>query len=340
MNPSHRALLAAMGTVLFCCESDAVRPAPDRAQTILSQFKEAAATPPDLPLSAGLPCAPDEGFPGVTNDRYYFLSEVGGCPNLPCFLNEVAGTAHSNATLVIDQQCTLFHTLRIPSRFTLAGVGMAGEGSLVFEGISANSSAIIVEDAIAQGGNSETTIRDLAIFGDFAGDPAQTVAGLNVSGGNIVRISNVRVSGFTLGIYGEQAFSVLISDSNVSANDINVALATDTNHWRIRDSVMSQANEWSVYILGPANDQVISGTRFEGSQQGAVRLGSYGAVLMNNRFESNNDGAGEGSIGVRVDSGAQRTRIISNIFSTDTVVDQGEDTVCLANIFEGVLGCE
>ena len=133
---------------------------------------------------------------------------------------------------------------------------------------------------------------------------------------------------------------MLVSDSNVSANDVNVALAEETNHWRIQNSVMSQANEWSVYVLGPANDQVISGTRFEGSQQGAVRLGSYGAVLMNNRFESNNDGAGEASIGVLVDSDAQRTRIISNIFSTDTVFDQGEDTVCLANIFEGALGCE
>ena len=192
MNPSNRALLAATCTTLFCCEADSVRPAPDRTQTILSQFRETAATPPDLPLSADLPCAPAEGFPGVTNNRYYFLSEVGGCPNLPCFLNEVAGTPHSNATLIIDQQCTLFHTLRLPSRFTLAGVGMAGEGSLVFEGISAASSAIILEDAIAQGGNSETTIRDLAIWGDFAGDPAQTVAGLNVSGGNIVRINNVR----------------------------------------------------------------------------------------------------------------------------------------------------
>ena len=70
-----------------------------------------------------------------------------------------------------------------------------------------------------------------------------------------------------------------------------------------------------------------------------MRLGSYGAMLMNNRFESNNDGAGGPSIGVQVDPGAQRTRIISNIFSTDTVVDQGEDTVCLANIFEGTLGC-
>ena len=157
MNPTYRVLLAAMCTTLFCCEADSVRPAPDRTQTILSQFREAAATPPNLPLSAGLPCAPAEGFPGVTNDRYYFLSEVGGCPNLPCFLNEVAGTAHSNATLIIDQQCTLFHTLRIPSRFTLAGVGMAGEGSLVFEGISANSSAIIVEDAIAQGGTAGRT---------------------------------------------------------------------------------------------------------------------------------------------------------------------------------------
>lgn len=68
-------------------------------------------------------------------------------------------------------------------------------------------------------------------------------------------------------------------------------------------------------------------------------MGSYGAVLINNRFESNNDGDGGDSIGVLVDSDAQRTRIMSNIFSTDTVVDAGEDTVCLGNIFEGVLGC-
>ena len=68
--------------------------------------------------------------------------------------------------------------------------------------------------------------------------------------------------------------------------------------------------------------------------------GSMRFLLAGMLFESNNDGAGGPSVGVLVELGAQRTRIISNIFSTDTVVDQGEDTVCLANIFEGALGCE
>ncbi len=277
---------------------------------------------------------PPGGFSGVTNERYYYLSEVGGCKNLVCFLNAVDGTVHDYATLVIDQRCTVRQTLRLPSRFTLAGVGMGGEGGLVFDGLPDQASAIQVDDAVGSFENSESTIRDLSIWGDFAGG-VDTVAGINVSGGNIVRIDSVRVSGFSLGLYGRDAYSVLVQHSNFSSNDINVAIGDNGNGWRLRDSVFSQAGSWSAWVLGPANDHLFSGNRFEGSVDGAIRLETYGTMVMNNRFESN------GGVGVLVAPTGESSRIFGNIFSSDTVDDQGLDTFCQGNIIPGPpLACE
>lgn len=283
--------------------------------------------PGDLTSCTGIPPG---GFGAATNRHFYYLSEVGGCANLACFLNEVNTSYHAFGTLVIDQQCTVRQTLRMPARFTLAGVGMGGQGTLVFTDLPDQASAIRFDDVLATGGNSESTIRDLAIYGDFAGG-ANTVAGLNVSGSNIVRISNVRVSGFSLGLYGEEAYSVLVQHSNISANDINVAIAENSNSWRLRDSVLSQASSWSIYVRGPANDHLISGNRFESSVEGAIRLETYGAMVMNNRFESN------GGVGVLVTANGESSRIIGNIFSSDTIIDQGMDTLCLGSIIPGPL---
>lgn len=272
---------------------------------------------------------PPGGFSGVTNDRFYFLSEVGGCENLPCFLAEVENSEHANGTLIIDQVCTLSQPIRIPPRFTLAGVGANGEGALVFDDLPDNTPAIRVKPVVFQNGQSHDVIRDLNIV--FTGTSLWT-AGISVSQGNIVNIENVRVSGFAIGLYGAHAYSIQVEDSVFYDNAFNLVLHEGAMHWRVRDSVIGQAL-YGVKVFGPAdgpglwgNDHVFEGSRFEGSLLGAMRLGSYGTVVMNNRFESN------GPNGVVVAPQATGTRVIANIFSTDVVHDGGTDTMCGFNI--------
>ncbi len=280
-------------------------------------------------LKAICPAIPVEGFPDATNHRFYFLSEVGGCPNLPCFLAQVENTIHANATLVIDQVCTLSQPLRIPARFTLAGVGADGEGKLVFRDLAPNKAAISVKPVLNSNGQSHNVIRDLDIVG-VGGGPWTT--GINVSGGNHVAIENVRVSGFSIGLFGRSAYSVTVDGSAMYGNGFDIMIHENANHWSVRDSTLGQAF-YAVKIFGPAdgpgqwgNDHVFSGVRFEGSVIGAMRLGSFGAMLTNNRFESN------GANGVTVAPLASGTRILANIFSTDTVHDFGNGTKCGLNI--------
>src|SRR4029450_11196634 len=83
------------------------------------------------------PVIPAEGVEGLTNDHYYFLSEIGGCAQLACFLKQVSSSVHANSTLIVDQVCSgtnaIKETLVLPNRFTLAGVGIDGAGALGFD---------------------------------------------------------------------------------------------------------------------------------------------------------------------------------------------------------------
>ncbi len=273
------------------------------------------------------PSIPPGGFPNVTNPRFYFLSEVGGCENLPCFLAQVEGTVHANATLVIDEVCTLHQSIRIPSRFTLAGVGPDGEGKLVFEDLPPNTAGISIKHTFPDPTN--VVIRDLDIQGSGGGP---WTGGINVSNSNVVAIQNTRVAGFSIGVFGRHAYSVNVQSSSIYANAFNVMIHEDANHWVIRDSTLSLG--WiGVKIFGSddgrgvwSNDHVITANRVEGNLIGALRLGSYGAMVMNNRFESN------GYAGVTVTPQATGTRIVANMFSTDTVHDSAADTKCALNI--------
>lgn len=280
-----------------------------------------------IPLGPGdftLGCAISEAtFNSATSPTFYFLSEVGGCPALPCILEYFRNnnSAHEAATLVIDQRCTLRQPIIIPPRLTLAGVGITGEGALVFEDLPAGAAAISVVPA-GFNGTSHITIRDLAI----GADPAENIlTGVDVSGGNLVYLKNVYISGFQRGVFGDvAAYSIFIDQSNISSNTFNVMIGTDANHWVIRDSVLGNAMSWSVAIRG-GNNHVISGNRFEHIQSGAVWLGSLGAVVRDNRFET------PGKIGVQVAPGAQGNRILANIFSGTSIVNGSASTQCCFN---------
>jgi len=268
------------------------------------------------------------------NTHFYFLSEIedviGGCKNLPCFLKAVANTNYSNATLIIDKDCKLSEPLVIPSRFTLAGVGIDGAGRLIFDNLPDGVSAIRL-DKVA----TNITIRDLSI-GRIGGG---VNIGIDVSRANKVFIRDVIVTGFFAGIYGSrpnaQAISVYIDRCSVFQNDYNIVMHRNAFHWRIRDCILNQAKCWGLLIFGKDNDPVpppenkmvwgndylISGCRFEGSGIGGALLGSQAAMLMNNRFEQN---GGVGGVGVNILPSATGTRMVSNVISGNQVLNESQ----------------
>ena len=159
----------------------------------------------------------------VTNNRAYYLSEIGGCDNLVCWLDNVPNTAFSNATLIVDQSCNLNNqTLVVPPRMVIAGVGMDGEGQLVFEGLNSMQAAI----AVTPGPNTAgVTIRDLRIVGD---NPKRG-RGIELKSAHQVNLERLRISGFGNGIYGSQSFSVVIDKVNMHDNNINILQGFTTN---------------------------------------------------------------------------------------------------------------
>jgi len=268
------------------------------------------------------------------NTHFYFLSEIedviGGCKNLPCFLKAVANTNYSNATLIIDKDCNLSEPLVIPSRFTLAGVGIEGAGRLIFDNLPDGVSAIRLDKAA-----TNITIRDLAI-GRIGGG---VNIGIDVSRANKVFIQDVIITGFFAGIYGSRpgsfALSVYVNRSSIFGNDYNIVMHRNAFHWRIRDCILNQAKCWGLLIFGKDNDPVpppennmvwgndylISGCRFEGSGIGGALLGSHAAMLMNNRFEQN---GGVGGVGVKILPSATGTRMVSNVISGNKVLNKSK----------------
>ena len=102
-----------------------------------------------------------------------------------------AGYANANATLVIDQACidanAIKATLVLPDRFTLAGVGINGEGILQF---SLPENVMAIRFAPSPGVvHRFATIRDLTIVGGCCGQ-----TGIDVSNSQFVYIRNVRLS--------------------------------------------------------------------------------------------------------------------------------------------------
>lgn len=268
------------------------------------------------------------------NTHFYFFSEIedviGGCKNLPCFLKAVANTNYSNATLIIDKDCNLSEPLVIPSRFTLAGVGIDGAGRLIFDNLPDGVSAIRLERSA-----TNITIRDLSIGRSGGG----VNIGIDVSRANKVFIRDIIVTGFFAGIYGSRpntkAISVYIDRCSVFQNDYNIVMHRNAFHWRIRDCILNQAKCWGLLIFGKDNDPVpppennmvwgndylISGCRFEGSGIGGALLGSDAAMLMNNRFEQN---GGVGGIGVKIQPSAANTRMVSNVISSNKVLNKSK----------------
>ncbi len=257
----------------------------------------------------------------TTATAYCFVSEVGGCANLPNFL--ATHQPSFPVTLVIDEQCGPYNdTLILPGRMTLAGVGRDGNGELLFRGLDPNEPAL----AIAAG-QGHVQIRDLLVRNIGA---QISGTGLRLDGNSMITLNGVRIDRFNVGVAGNDSYSVVINQSNISNNRTNLWLGPLANSWRVRDSVLSQAAQWSVRVAGPNNDVLFDGNRLESNHLGAFILNSFGTVLSNNRLEFN--GAGGGWNGILVQPAAQQSRLLNNLFSTDIIVDNGADTRCAFNI--------
>ena len=284
-------------------------------------------------LLAGL-CSP-AARAAVAHDRYYFLSEIGGCSRLASFLKALPGTAHANATLVVDQACiataAIKETLVLPDRFTLAGVGINGEGMLQFI-LPENVSAI--RFAASRGVASRmATIRDLTIVGGCCGQ-----TGIDVSNSQFVYIRNVRLQDFAFGLSGSDAFSIFVDGSTLHNNSTNIVMGDNTTAWRIRDTVASQG-VIGIHIRSTGRGHVISGGRVESNSSLGIQVAGAMNVIENTWFEGNG-----GVTAIFVTGEAQKTRILGNLFSSQLVSDLGTETqmcfnMSFANDSADVNGC-
>lgn len=281
----------------------------------------------------------------LTSRHLYYLSELApflgkNYNKLPCFLKAVKGTEFGAATLVIDEPVTLSEPLVIPSRYTLAGTGIDGEGALRFTGLADGVAAVRFDNQA-----TNITIRDISI-GRLNGG---VNVGIDVSRANKVFIRDVIVTGFFAGIYGSRpgtsAISVYIDRASVFGNDYNIVMHQNAFHWRIRDSILNQARCVGLRIFGseddpvpPANgqpawgnDYLISGCRFESCGSIGALIGADTAMLVGNRFEQN---GGVGGVGIRILATASHTRLISNYLSANTISIQpgAQDTQSWENI--------
>lgn len=277
------------------------------------------------------------GDSGASEGKYCLLSDLGGCTKLTSFLADKLDPLGNNGlftgTLIIDEQCKLSGPIVLPRRMTLAGVGIGGEGSLVFENLEPNEPAISIQDDNENPMTGvDVTIRDLSVYGpDPVLNGGRYGIGIDLVNDSQVIIERVRISEFNIGIRGVNSFSVSIAHSNISSNNRNLLLRKLANTWRIRDNILSQSRKWSVIVNG-SNGALFDGNRFESNQLGAIKINSAFVLLSNNRFEKN--GFAENNEGIRIESGALDTRVLTNIFSASTLTNFGIGTHCGFNIID------
>lgn len=271
---------------------------------------------------------------GVAEGKYCLLSEVGGCAALPSILKEklVVNGGIYTGTLIVDQTCELDESLVLPRRMTLAGVGIGGEGSLTFPQLKFGESALSIQDSENPESGVDVTIRDISIYGPGSElSDGKVGIGLDLLNDSQVILERVRIADFDIGVRGYRSFSVSIAHSNISNNHVNLHLRRLANTWRVRDSILSQASDWSVLIRA-SNGALFDGNRFESNWQGGIDVDSDYVLMSNNRFEQN--GGGNSNEGIRIGPESLDARVVTNIFSASTLTDAGVGTHCLFNALD------
>ena len=291
-------------------------------RTLTSQLARSPAT-----KITSCPVIPPEGLDGLTNDHYFFLSEIGGCDQLACFLKQAASSAHAASTLIVDQTCSNAHAIRetlvLPDRFTLAGVGIDGTGVLAFDLPDnvpairfANSSSVV---------NRMATIRDLNLAGQCCGQ-----VGIDVSDSQFVYIRNVRVQNFAIGLFGNRAWSIFVEGSSLHNNAYNIVMGDDTTTWRVRDTVANQGLI-GIQMNATARGHLVSGGRVESNWGPGIRMDGAMNVIEGTWFEGNGQFFST-NYGVWVTGQGLKNRILSSLFSSQLIGDGGVETRACFNM--------
>jgi len=290
---------------------------------------------------------------GGAGSRIVYLSdEIPGICNDASQVQDIIFQLGQTGTLVIDKTCELNSGLRLPSRFTLKGTGIGSAGILAF-----NHDGIALSVCQEQP-RGYVTISDLDLYGPYRVEEkvsAPYSKGIALANQSIVYLTNIRVSDFHTGLIGTNSYSVFIDSSNISNNvNDNIRVGYASNGWRIRDGLVSQAGNWGINVLGPddakplhlrrdevwdtSNDLLIDGVRMEFNGMGGVRTNAYGTRIINTRLEFNGHGSGAPKFqGILVDSDAEQTRILTNLFSSNCLKDLSASTDQAFNI--GVMPC-
>jgi hypothetical protein len=256
--------------------------------------------------------------------------------------------------LIVDRTCNLNAGLRLPSRFTLEGLGPDGAGQFNF-----------THDGIAlsicpEAPHGYLVIRDLAVYGPYAAG-ASAIAphsiGLALANAHVIHIEDVRLTHFHYGITGTYSFSVFVDDSNVSScRGDDIRLGYGANGWRIRDGIVGFAGNFGINVLGPgdappvqvgqevweaSNDLLIDGVRMESDERAAVRTAGAATRVENCRFEGN--GLSAFSLphqAVVVEQTAIDTRILTNAFyAGDCIQDKSSTTKRGFNMPSDAVNC-
>jgi hypothetical protein len=288
------------------------------------------------------PAIPPGGFPGVTSRRFYYLSEIlppGIGPNDPacgrwlgCFLDQVPGTVHDTATLVIDRQCVSHRTLVVPDRFVLAGVGLDGAGRLLFDlPDSAPALRFKTPPPATPVAIRHSQIRDLSI-GNVT---CCGQAGIDLSHSTLVNVENVRVSGFAFGITGRFSYFNTIEGSNLSTNGFGIVMGHDTTTWQMRENGISFSGLAGISFDPTTRASVVSGGVLESNPVGAILLRGIANIVQSTWFETN--GAANGGFAIRVSPAAANSRILTSLFSNNDILDPSPSTSRCYNTAVGPL---
>jgi hypothetical protein len=311
-----------------------VRASPD---TALQRYVAAARQASTIGDLTSCPAVPPPGAE-LTSNGFYFLTQIlpPGIPEtsarcghaLACFLGTMVAhqvnpsnppSSYSEATLVIDRRCDVTQTLTLPDRFVLAGVGTEGRGVLAFD---LPDGAVALRFAPSTGAPQRfVTIRDLNIVNT---PQCCGQVGLNVSNSSFVHVERVRLHDFGFGLMGSTAYSIFVDQSFIHNNGFNVVMDDGSNAWRVRDTVMSQSGLIGVVIGALALGNSLSGGRIESNPVTGIRLMGLQSVIETTWFEGN--GIGFGDHGIQVLSTADQTRILSNLFSSEDILDSGANT--------------
>ena len=282
-----------------------------------------------FPAGPACPPIPATGYPNATTPRFYFLSQIlpagigvadPACGyHLGCFLDQVpADLNHAAATLVIDRACRVERTLVVPDRYEIAGVGLDGSGSLIFnlpDGARAIRFATAVGAAIRHSKIRDLSIGNLVCCGQ---------TGIEISNSSLVQLANLRISGFTRGIFGRVSYLNTITGSNLSNNGFGVVFGFDTTTWRIRDSASSQNFLGGVAFDATTRQSVISGSVFEANPWAGVDVSGFGNTIEGSWFEGNAVPINHRGLIIR--PGTRATAVLTSTFSIDKISDGGTDS--------------